>query len=130
MSVLKLFYDFITYRIYISNLILFYYEFTQEIDDEALLRKIDFSDFEAKFKLKDKPNASGKMSRIQKMKKKSAEKITFVDSDRARNMSEFNSHKLLGLVLKTKHLNEFLSNKFWLEIIFIYFFGRMLGELQ
>ena len=54
-----------------------------------MLRQIDFSDFEAQFKLKEKANKSSKMSRIQKMMKKSAEKITFVDSDRARNMSEY-----------------------------------------
>ena len=60
----------------------------QDIDDEAKLREIDFSEFEELFKLPTAPRLTDSQSRFERSLLKSAELIVFVEANRAKNMSK------------------------------------------
>ena len=87
MKILRTICNFIEVNSFISSTH-FVLSILQNIDDNALLREIDFRDFESKFQLPVKIESKKTKDKRQRIFSMGSNLIRFVDLTRARNMSK------------------------------------------
>ncbi|XP_022101860.1 formin-like protein 2 isoform X2 [Acanthaster planci] len=56
------------------------------IDDERVLNELDFTDFERNFRLRESKYNTAGMERVRRLQERLAEKITVIETNRARNL--------------------------------------------